>query len=105
MTEPEQPVESQEPTATTPKTRAGRPRPQETIERDAKVLAVLEESKDENGAYVGVSRKELEEKTSLPSNQVYLSIYRLRTTAQIEKVTGNKWSVKTVDAPAEPVAV
>jgi hypothetical protein len=101
---PEAPVEGAESDA--PKT-TGRPRPAETQERDAKVLAFLEAARDEAGAYVGKTRDEIAAAVELGGNLVYLSLYRLNRDGKIARgQTGgaHHWSIKT-DAPTEvPVA-
>lgn len=62
----------------------GRPRPDETIERDAKVLAFIANHAD------GVTRKQIVEGTSIPGNEVYLSLYRLRRDGKAAR-TGSTW--------------
>lgn len=61
------------PATETPADGRGRPRPNETIERDEKVLAALVAA----GAD-GLTRPKLAAATELPGNQVYLSLYRLK---------------------------
>jgi hypothetical protein len=69
--------------------RRGRPRPEATIERDRTVFAALEAGPK--------TKKELVEATSLPANQVYLSIYRLRTGGLITKVDGKAHTWQRVE--------
>lgn len=82
---------------------SGRPRPQETIDRDAKVFEFM------NGADTRFTKAELVEGTGLPSNEVYLSLYRLGKglvkkgeAPKVERV-GRNWGVVGKEYP-EPVA-
>ena len=68
--------------------RRGRPRPEATIARDRQVFEALTEPK---------TKKELTEATGLPGNEVYLSIYRLRTGGQIAKVEGKAHTWQRVE--------
>lgn len=71
-------VDVTEPTpeaAATEQKRRGRPRPTSTIERDEKVLESI------NGS---VTRKQLAEATGLAESQVYLSLFRLRSTGKVQ---------------------
>lgn len=96
MTEPENTEAAPE---TEPKTRGGRPRSQATIDQDNAVLNVIPAAGAE-----GVTRKQIEEATTLPSNKAYLSIWRLHTAGLITKTGGNRW-VQTAPATEEvPVA-
>ena len=86
MTEPSE-------TAETPTAGRGRPRPETTIERDAKVLEYL------RGQESGVNRANIVAGTELPGNEVYLSLYRLKRDGKIVR-DGGTW--KIADAvPAE----
>ena len=58
------------------KSRRGRPRSQETLERDAKVVEVLRERGP-------LSREQLGEALGVPSNLVYLSLWRLKHDGQV----------------------
>jgi hypothetical protein len=71
--------------------RRGRPRPEATIERDRQVFDALEAGP--------LTKKELVEKTGLPANAVYLSIYRLRTgdAPKIAKVDGKAHTWQRVE--------
>ncbi len=74
----------------------GRPRPQSTIDRDAKVLELIKTSGE------GFTRAEIAEKLDLPGNEVYLSLYRLSRDGQIAKA-GSRWrspDAASSDAPA-----
>lgn len=71
--------------------RRGRPRPEATIARDQQVFDALTEPK---------TKKELAEATGLPGNEVYLSIYRLRTGGQITKVEGKAHTWQRVEGAA-----
>lgn len=82
MTEPEAPA-----TETTTTTR-GRPRPDATVERDEKVLAVITEAPG--------TRKELVERTGFAGNEVYLSLYRL-SRANPPKIVKNGSTWQSVD--------
>lgn len=70
----------------------GRPRPNETIERDEKVRAFLGESGPN-------TRKGIVEGTGLAGNEVYLSLYRLRV-ANVAKREGSTWSLVEATAAA-----
>lgn len=61
------------------KPRRGRPRAQETIERDDAVRTALGEGP--------LTKDQLVEKLSLKPELVYLSLWRLRKTGQVEKVS------------------
>jgi len=56
----------------------GRPRPAEVKERDDSVLEVVTTSP-------GRTRNELEDELKLSANEVYMSLYRLRTQGKIER--------------------
>jgi site-specific DNA-cytosine methylase len=72
----------------------GRPRPANTIERDDKVLAILNETID-----TGLTRGEIAEKLGVTGSEAYLSLYRLSRGGKIVKA-GNHWKVNG-SAPAE----
>jgi predicted Rossmann fold nucleotide-binding protein DprA/Smf involved in DNA uptake len=59
--------------------RKGRPRPQETIDRDELVYGALAEPKTKPG---------LVEATQLTANQVYLSLYRLKRDGRVTRQSG-----------------
>lgn len=59
--------------------RRGRPRPQETIERDEQVHATIA------GSGAGLTREEIAANTGLSSKLVYMSLYRLRTAGRIAR--------------------
>ena len=81
------------PEAATP-TGRGRPRPDATLERDAKVLEFI------TGAGA-VSRKQIAEGTGLKGNEVYLSLYRLsRSTPPAVVREGANWKVPGEVVPA-----
>ena len=65
--------------------RRGRPRPQETIERDDKVVASLQDSPKTTG--------ELAEELGVEKGIAYLSIYRLRREGRVQKQTSDKGRV------------
>lgn len=60
--------------------RRGRPRPQETLERDAQILKIL------RGRKTGLSREALVEQLGIKSTLVYLSLSRLAAEGSIERV-------------------
>lgn len=73
-----------------PAARRGRPRPQDTIARDEKVLKALE-----GGAK---SREELAAELGIESSHAYLSLFRLRKQGKVERLpqdgkdaVSNKW--------------
>lgn len=70
----------------------GRPRPNETVERDKQVLTHLQGA----GAQ---SRAQIAEATGLDGKQVYLSLYRLHRDGLIQRV-GGSWSPVSTEAPA-----
>lgn len=83
-----------EPEAPTADTAArGRPRPEATKERDARVLAHLQAAGPQN-------RKQIAEALQIPGNEVYLSLYRLsRGTSDAPAAVakdGSSW--KVIDA-------
>jgi predicted Rossmann fold nucleotide-binding protein DprA/Smf involved in DNA uptake len=75
--------DSTEPTATDtvgqPTTRRGRPRSEETIQRDEVILKALG-----NGPR---TKEQLAQDLGLKDTHVYLSLWRLRRDAKVEKVT------------------
>lgn len=73
-----QDITSEEEAADKPARGRGRPRPAEVQERDDRVLGVVTQNP-------GRTRNELEEELSLSSNEVYMSLYRLRTQGKIER--------------------
>lgn len=76
-------------------TQRGRPRPDATVERDARVLRHI----TENGAK---NRAELADELELPGNQVYLSLYRLsRSDPPTIVKQGSKWNVPGAATPTE----
>lgn len=84
-----------EETAEAAKPGRGRPRPDKTIERDKVVLEWLA------GAGEPKTRKDIAEGTNLPGNEVYLSIYRLKTATPPAIVkSGSKWAIAPVEEPA-----
>lgn len=118
MTEPEAPAvpvtEGEEtPTETTTaetttKSGSGRPRPQTTLDRDAKVLAYLSQQTE------GQSKDDIAKGTELPANEVYLSLWRLKRDGAIHKTSSGgaaRWvagEAPVTEAPAvaseEPTA-
>lgn len=75
--------------------RRGRPRPQETIDRDAAVLAHV----PADGT--SVTRRQLAEATGMPENAVYLSLFRLHRDGEIERVReGGSHTWKRITAVA-----
>jgi hypothetical protein len=64
----------------TEKARPGRGRPSNTIERDEKVLATLDAASEP------LTRDQLAEAAGVPSNEVYLSLYRLRRDGKAERL-------------------
>jgi hypothetical protein len=65
-----------------PASRRGRPRPQATIDRDARVL---EHMRAVDG---GLTKAQLADATGLTGNEVYLSLYRLKRDGHVERVRG-----------------
>lgn len=59
----------------------GRPRPAETVERDAKILDMLREHPD------GLLRNDIAEDMGLNKSKTYLSLDRLRRRGLAEKVS------------------
>ncbi|MGY5634168.1 helix-turn-helix domain-containing protein [Streptomyces sp. UC1A3] len=59
-------------TMTAQRPQRGRPRPQETIERDAAILRLLKENPD------GMARNDIAEAMGLNKSRTYLSLDRLR---------------------------
>lgn len=59
----------------------GRPRPAETIERDRKILALLQASPD------GMQRNDIAEEMGLNKSVTYLSLDRLRRQGLAEKIS------------------
>lgn len=88
--------ENKEPT-TAPAKGRGRPRPTEVKERDDKILAEI-------AGHEGNTRAALEEALGMTQNEVYMSLFRLRTEGKIEKrrIDGKHcWFVTTTDADAD----
>jgi site-specific DNA-cytosine methylase len=128
MTEPEAPavpvadgeaVDTAVAENTVKNTGTGRPRPQATIDQDAKVLEYLSDENIE-GHDAGKTKEELATALELPANKIYLSLWRLKRDEKIHKTHGGgaaRWhagiapstpeapaSEEPVAAPAEPVA-
>ena len=59
----------------------GRPRPAETIERDRKILALLQSNPD------GMQRNDIAEEMGLNKSVTYLSLDRLRRQGLAEKIS------------------
>lgn len=66
------------PEAPTDDGRKGRPRPNETVERDQRVFDALAEQ--------GLTREAISNKLGITSNLVYLSLWRLRRDERVERV-------------------
>lgn len=81
MTEPEAPEAP---------TRRGRPRPQETLDRDEQVFKQVEMAPE------GTTRDAVAAALGIGANQVYLSFYRLKRDGRIQRVAGasrHTWTV------------
>jgi hypothetical protein len=91
-------VEAQPTVAPDEGSRRGRPRPDETLKRDERVLAAIGESgstRDEIATALG----------DIPPQLVYLSLHRLRAASKVERARdGGKHTWKRVTA-ADPVPV
>lgn len=81
----------------------GRPRPEATVQLDARVLEFITNSGEE-----GATKEAMAAGLEQPENKVYLALYRLRTTDQIHKTRQGRTSVwkagvkpATDEAPAE----
>jgi len=108
MTEPEAPAvpvtEGEAPATENPaeaaKGGSGRPRPQATLDQDARVLEYLRT--EEVTAAGGKTKAEIGEALSLESNKVYLSLWRLGKREHLIHRTGSGGSAKWVagEAPA-----
>lgn len=110
-TAPELPVDAEAPAAVegeaTPaqtKSGSGRPRPQATIDQDAKALDAIRAAGE-----TGLTKDELAAAIEVPPNRAYLSLWRLKRDDSIHKVHSGgsaRWVAGTAqDAPAtsEPV--
>jgi predicted ArsR family transcriptional regulator len=62
-------------------TRHGRPRPQDTIERDEKVAQLL-------SAEGPLTREEIATKLGITPSIAYMSLFRLRKSGDVAKATG-----------------
>lgn len=82
---------NQTPPAAAPR-RRGRPRSPETIERDAQVLTVLREQGPQ-------TREQLVERFQVKPSLVYLALWRLRRTGEVERTSDESaryvWRVTT----------
>lgn len=80
--------------------RRGRPRPQETLERDQRVY-------DHLGVAGPKTKKDLSTELGMTENAVYLSIYRLRRDGQIVSAPGqrNVWQRADGTGVPEPAPV
>jgi predicted Rossmann fold nucleotide-binding protein DprA/Smf involved in DNA uptake len=79
--------------------RRGRPRPNETVERDERVLTAIGEQ--------SLTRDELATALSLSPAQTYLSLHRLRSDGKVERTrdgSQHRWRRPTADAAAAPAA-
>lgn len=96
---PEAPAETNEAEAATKSERRGRPRSQETIDRDNLVYTKISEFE------AAPTKEQLVEATGLEGSKVYLSLYRLQRDGYVErKRDGGKhvWVVKAAEAqPAD----
>lgn len=75
--------------------RRGRPRSQDTIDRDEAVLAAF----PEDGS--AITRKALAEATGQEENKIYLSLYRLKRDGRIQRDResgAHVWKRATADA-------
>jgi site-specific DNA-cytosine methylase len=111
MTEPEAPVvpqtEGEQPTeaVATVKSGSGRPRPQATIDQDARVLAHLAAQTE------GQSKDQIATALDLGANLVYLSLWRLKRDNEVHKTSSGgaaRWlagpaptATEASEAPAE----
>lgn len=78
--------------------RQGRPRPNETLDRDQRVLEWLQKQDS------GKTREEIATGTELGANLVYLSLYRLRRDGKAVRAHesgAHRWSVVKTEAPSE----
>lgn len=99
------PVESAE--TTQEKRRPGRGRPEETIQRDAEVLAKIRELVTiENEKYrFGITRNDLAAELDMAPNVVYLSLFRLGRDGAIKRTTGGAkatWATTEYEVPERP---
>jgi len=75
--------------------RRGRPRPNETVERDEKVLAAIGDK--------SLTRDELATALSLSPAQTYLSLHRLRANGKVERTRdGSQHRWRQLTATAAP---
>lgn len=70
-------------------TRRGRPRPQDTIERDKQVYAKLLEGP--------ATREQLAESLGAPPTHVYLSLYRLRRDGRAQRLEDQRFVWQAVE--------
>jgi site-specific DNA-cytosine methylase len=84
--------------ATTKAGGKGRPRPQATIDQDARALEAITAKTNEGGSY---TKDTLAADLGIPSSKAYLSLYRLRVENKIYKVRENgSYGWKAGEAPA-----
>jgi len=81
-----------------PTTRRGRPRPDETVQRDEAVFGQVQAAGAE-----GVTRDKVAADIGLQPNQVYLSFFRLKRDGRIVRSSGTGRAIWTV-APEQPAA-
>lgn len=79
----EAPVAETETETAAPKTGRGRPRPENTVQRDEAVLAKLREAGAE-----GMTRDQLAEKLAVQSSHAYLSLFRLHRDGLVRRSAG-----------------
>jgi len=115
MTEPEAPAVPVTEGEATPATEvaatpsgSGRPRPQATLDQDARVLAYLSDENVENIA-TGKTKDELAATLELPPNKVYLSLWRLKRDGAVHKISAGgaaRWVAGTAPevTPTTPEA-
>lgn len=93
MTDPQTPVAQ------------GRPRPAEALNRDNRVLAILDASRNAEGAPRPLSRADIEDQLGETGNKVWLSLDRLHSAGLAVKDHRNRWSrTDKVDDRPQPAA-
>ena len=81
--------------AAAPAQTRGRPRPDDTVARDEKVLAHIQGAGAQTRAQIATALE-------MEGKQVYLSLYRLHRDGKIQR-SGGSWSAAGGEVPTAPV--
>lgn len=102
-------VEGEATEATTPQTKSGsgRPRPQVTIDRDAKALEAITAATGSEGVPAGLTKDELASAIDVQPSEAYLSLWRLKRDNKVHKTHSGgaaRWVAGTAPTTTEGAA-